>query len=148
MEKWIEVKYRSTTEKERGRYGEDVNFLFDCKLPEDGQNVIIATNRGAVHFTKFFNSDRARFAGWDKEGEVLAWMPLPTPFFNDVKVYKKALELACDDIDKFCDTIEECDSCPLSNYGDCPFGAEDYIKLAIEELNNDDKRNRESPWEN
>lgn len=69
--------------------------------------------------------------------ETVRWLE------GELEITRKALELACDDIAKFCDTrgtLEECFSCPQSNYGDCPFGAEDYIKLARKELNNDIER--------
>ena len=81
MGKWIEVKYRSITEEEREHYREDVTIIYDCVLPEDGQDVLITTYRGDVVFSTFYDDGEVvYFENWEDYDDVIAWMPLPEPF--------------------------------------------------------------------
>ena len=85
MSNWIEIKYHKPTQEEREVYGEEFSYIYDCKLPKDGEEVLITTNRGIVYATTFYNDDSAYFEGFEDDGEVIAWMPFPDPF-----PYKKA----------------------------------------------------------
>lgn len=80
MNEWIEVKYREVTDEEREMYGEECDFIYDCQLPDDMQEVLVTTYRGEVDKTTFYNDDYAYFEGWEDKDEVKAWMPLPEPF--------------------------------------------------------------------
>lgn len=77
--KWIPVVERSLTDEEREEYGEDVGFMYDCILPEDGQEVLVSTPYG-VRQTRFFTDYGYYFEDYEDRGEVIAWMELPTPF--------------------------------------------------------------------
>ena len=80
MNMWIEITYRDITDEERELYGEEIEFFYDCRLPEDGEEVLITTDGGLVRSTTFYNDDCAYFEGWEDKDEVVAWMPFPKPF--------------------------------------------------------------------
>lgn len=83
---WIPIKTRPLTEEEKEYYKERGAYyfdsIFDCHLPEDGQEVLITTNNGAVEKVAFYNEgdDGSYFENYEGEGEVLAWQPLPEPY--------------------------------------------------------------------
>lgn len=79
--KWIPVNYRKITAEEKDCYGEDVSIVYDCVLPEDGQDVLITTYKGNVVFTTFYDDGECvYFDNWEDYDDVIAWMPLPNPF--------------------------------------------------------------------
>ena len=80
MDKWIEIKTRPLTEEEKELFGEDFTYLYDCELPNDGDEVLITTKYGYVAFSTFYNDDCAYFEGYEDDGEVVAWRPLPEPY--------------------------------------------------------------------
>ena len=83
---WIPIKTRPLTAEEKeyctehGAYYFD--SIFDCHLPEDGQEVLITTNNGEVETVTFYNEgdDGSYFEYYEGEGEVLAWQPKPEPY--------------------------------------------------------------------
>ena len=79
---WIPMTTRPMTEEERKHYIEwsDVEgaIIFDCELPEDGQEVLISSG-GYVCVDTFCNDDGCYFEGVDID-DVDAWMPKPKPF--------------------------------------------------------------------
>jgi len=78
---WIPIEFRSITEEEI-KYYKDYNInstmIYDCHLPDDGEEVLVTTPWG-VDKTTFFNDDEygAYFECYEDYGDVLAWMPLP-----------------------------------------------------------------------
>ena len=91
---WIEVKFREPTEEEREDLGideeDDDAYVFDCKLPEDGQMVLLTIrmkNGDLVVTTDTFCVDDfgpyfeyfEDFDGRD-DVEIIAWAPIPEPF--------------------------------------------------------------------
>lgn len=78
-EKWIEFKTRELTDEEREEYP-DLIFMFDCKIPEDGQEVLVSDGK-YVWVDVFWNggTDGCGFEISDVIGEGMAWMPLPHP---------------------------------------------------------------------
>ena len=79
---WIPMTTRPMTEEEREHYREwsdvDGAMIFDCELPEDGQEVLISY-RGYVCVDIFCKDDGCYFEGVDID-DVDAWMPLPKPY--------------------------------------------------------------------
>lgn len=79
---WIPMTTRQMTEEEREHYREwfdvDEGMIFDCELPEDGQEVLVSYG-GYVCVDTFCIDDGCYFEGVDIDG-VEAWMPLPSPF--------------------------------------------------------------------
>ena len=79
---WIPMTMRFMTEEEREHYREwsDVEgaMIFDCELPEDGQEVLVSYG-GYVCVDTFCKDDGCYFDGVDVD-DVQAWMPLPEPY--------------------------------------------------------------------
>ena len=79
--KWNPVSERPMTDEEKESYDftEDYAFIYDCKLPENDQEVLITTSSGRVTTTTFFDDYGCYFENYEDAGEVIAWMPLPEP---------------------------------------------------------------------
>lgn len=75
---WIPVKTRPLTEEEKEEYP-DCSFMYDCKMPEDGQQILISTKYGVEFDTCF--ADDGYYLDSDRDWEdVYAWQPLPEPY--------------------------------------------------------------------
>lgn len=83
---WIPIKMRPGTDEEYEEFckyeecpREDFR-VFECSLPDDGVEVLITTKYGYVAVSTFYNDDCAYFEGYEDDGEVVAWMPLPEAY--------------------------------------------------------------------
>ena len=97
VDRWIPVKYRPLTEEERiafaDHYGieycDTINEVaFDCRMPEDGQSILVSTSWGVAEDVADNDIDGEAFIcyGLEIRGDwdgVDAWMPKP-------EQYKKA----------------------------------------------------------
>ena len=81
---WIPVKTRQMTEEEKEYYSEylfDGNgYIYECPLPDDGQEVLITSKYGSVDITTFYTDFGNYFENYEDYDEVIAWKPLPEPF--------------------------------------------------------------------
>ena len=84
-QKWIPVTTRPMTEEEKESHREQLEYvddamIFNCPLPDDGQEVLI-TVYGETELDTFYNDaiDGCYFENRDIE-DVRAWMPLPKPY--------------------------------------------------------------------
>lgn len=86
MSEWIPIKYRPMTEEEKKYYEEytdcDITEMFDCSMPEDGQEILVSTKYGTVSADICCNDDvygcgLENYGDWE---DVLAWMPMPEPY--------------------------------------------------------------------
>ena len=78
---WIPLKTRPMTEEEMTFYSEWAEYgaeIFDCPLPEDGQEVLVSYG-GYVCIDTFCKDDGCYFEGVEID-DVEAWMPLPEPY--------------------------------------------------------------------
>jgi hypothetical protein len=80
---WIPLKTRPMTEEERTYYRDWTEYgaeMFDCPLPDDGQEVLISCS-GYVCTDIFVRDDNdgCYFEGVDID-DVDAWMPLPKSY--------------------------------------------------------------------
>ena len=89
MVEWIPVKTRPMTEEEKIEYAEffgleqqDFDFIYDCQLPDDEQEVLITTKFGSVEKTTFYADDSYYFEDYEDIDDVKAWMPLPEPYLE------------------------------------------------------------------
>lgn len=80
MSEWIEITYHIPTDEECETYGDEFSYIYDCELPNNGDEVLITTKYGHVTVATFYNDYGAYFEGWEDDDEVVAWMPLPEPF--------------------------------------------------------------------
>lgn len=81
--KWIPLKTRPMTDEESTFYKDWAEYgaeLFDCPLPDDGQEVLVSWG-GNVCIDTFVkdDSDGCYFEGVEID-DVEAWMPLPEPY--------------------------------------------------------------------
>lgn len=66
--KWIPIKY-------------EYPYMYDCPLPDDGQDVFITTCRGDVTVDTFCRDYKGcYFKTYCDDSDVVAWMPLPEPY--------------------------------------------------------------------
>lgn len=83
QQRWIPFKTRPLTEEEKEGHPEWDRIL-DCKLPEDGQAILISVNlRGheSVQYDEFYTDDGSYLdSGYEIGDEAVAWMPLPEPY--------------------------------------------------------------------
>lgn len=85
MENWTPIKTRPLTEEEKEEYP-DYTFMYDCKLPEDGEEVLVTTWSGKVALDTFYRDDGCYFEFNNDEGDVIAWQSLPEPY-EEIKAY-------------------------------------------------------------
>ena len=91
--RWISITYRHMTEEEKKSYAErtgydieDLDTMLDCPLPEDGEIVLITDRLGNVCTDVFYEDcDRSYFECNEDMKDVIAWMPLPTPYSESSK---------------------------------------------------------------
>ncbi len=79
-QKWIPIKTRPLTEKEKEYFFADVEVIYDCELPDDGQTVLITDKWGNVETDTFYRDDGCYFEDNCDEDDVVAWMPLPESY--------------------------------------------------------------------
>lgn len=75
---WIEIKTRPSTLAEKKQF-DDILWMYDCKLPEDEQEVLVTTSSGDIEKT-FYTEDHFVFADYEGQYDLLAWRPLPEGF--------------------------------------------------------------------
>lgn len=91
-QQWIHVKYRPMDDEERKDYEEifgpladDEAVMFDCKMPQDGQEVWVCSKCGDV-WQDTCRSDEGIYLeeNWDWL-DIVAWMPYirPEPWRGD-----------------------------------------------------------------
>lgn len=82
MSEWIPVRYHTITGEERQEngYPEEWETMFDCLMPEDGQEILISTKWGVSQDTAYSDIDGCYLDNHDDWLDVLAWMPLPEPY--------------------------------------------------------------------
>ena len=89
-QKWIPITLRTATDEEYRDFAElyDVGYvpreefkIYDCRMPEDGQEVLITTRWGTVEKdTWYFDMEGSSFENNSDLEDVLAWMPLPEAY--------------------------------------------------------------------
>ena len=81
---WIPIKTRPMTEEEKEYYSEYLfegnGLIYECPLPDDGQEVLITSKYGSVDKTTFYTDYGNYFENYEDYDEVIAWQPLPEPF--------------------------------------------------------------------
>lgn len=74
---WIKFKTRPLTEEEREGHPEWV-YIMDCKLPDDGQEILVSNGR-YVWMDTFCNDADGCYLDGDSDLEGLWWMEKPEP---------------------------------------------------------------------
>lgn len=76
---WIPFTRRPMTEEEQKDYP-NCTFMFDCVLPDDGDEILVSNGRFVWMDTFCSDIDRCYLDSGDDIDEDMAWMPLPTPY--------------------------------------------------------------------
>ncbi len=87
---WIPVTYRQMDNDEyckfREEYGEipvEERKVFDCQMPEDGQEILISTKYEHIFLDTCvydYGYGLEEYGDWE---DVIAWMPLPAPYIKE-----------------------------------------------------------------
>ena len=82
-QRWILFTERKTDDEEKDVYGCD--YMLDCKLPDDEQEIIVSYANGSVDTDIFMEYDNKCYldSGCEFVNEAVAWMPLPEPYKGD-----------------------------------------------------------------
>lgn len=93
--KWIPVKTRPMTEEERQYYSElygyDIEYeeaiMFDCKMPEDGQEIWVCSKCGNVWEDTCCVDEGIGLEGNGDWLDIVAWMPRikPEPYREETE---------------------------------------------------------------
>jgi hypothetical protein len=79
LQGWIPFTRRPMTEEEQKDYP-NCTFMFDCVLPDDGDEILVSNGR-FVWMDVFCNDiDGCYLDSGDDIDEDMAWMPLPKPY--------------------------------------------------------------------
>ena len=79
VQEWIPFTRRPMTEEEQKDYP-NCTFMFDCVLPDDGDEILVSNRRFVWMDTFCSDIDGCYLDGGDDIDEDMAWMPLPEPY--------------------------------------------------------------------
>lgn len=83
---WIPVKYHQISEKERAEecISKDIQYTIDCKMPDDGQEILITNGETTWQDTSFIDCDGYYYLDGNYDWiDITAWQPLPEPYKED-----------------------------------------------------------------
>ena len=84
--RWIPIKTRPLTNKEKEEYADlgysedSIDSMYDCPLPDDGEEVLITTRYDEVITDTFYRDYGCYFETYCDKDDVKAWMPKPEPY--------------------------------------------------------------------
>ena len=79
VQRWIPFTRRPMTEEEQKDYP-NCTFMFDCVLPDDGDEILVSNGRFVWMDTFCNDVDGCYLDSGDDIDEDMAWMPLPKPY--------------------------------------------------------------------
>nr|WP_295277680.1 hypothetical protein [uncultured Blautia sp.] len=82
---WIPVKYHQISEKERAEesISKDTHYILDCKMPDDGKEILVTNGETTWQDTSFIDCDGYYLDSNYDWIEITAWQPLPEPYKED-----------------------------------------------------------------
>ena len=82
---WIPVKYHQISEKEREEESilKNIQYMLDCKMPDDGQEIFVTNGETTWQDTSFIDCDGYYLDSNYDWIEITAWQPLPEPYKED-----------------------------------------------------------------
>lgn len=90
LPQWIPVTYRQMDDdeycnfcKEYGEIPVEERKVFDCQMPEDGQEILISTKYEHIFLDTCVYDDGYGLEEYGDWEDVIAWMPLPTPYMKE-----------------------------------------------------------------
>jgi len=87
---WIPIESRPMDNEEYQYYKEHFDYdypkeeaiIYCCKLPDDGEEVLVCSECGFI-WKDTFSNDQYYGVGFEENGDmdgIVAWMPLPKPY--------------------------------------------------------------------
>ena len=87
VDEWIPIEFRAMSQEEVEEYGQyfDTDVMYDCELPDDGEEVLITTKYGTVEKVTFCRDSHegCYFEQYEDDGDVIAWRPLPEEYHKE-----------------------------------------------------------------
>lgn len=82
---WIPVKYHQISEKERAEesISNDIQYMLDGKMPDDGQEILVTNGETTWQDTSFIDCDGYYLDSNYDWIDITAWRPLPDPYKGD-----------------------------------------------------------------
>lgn len=82
---WIPVKYHQISEKERAEefLSKDIQYMLDCKMPDDGQEILVTNGETTWQDTSFIDCDGYYLDSNYDWIDITAWQPLPELYKED-----------------------------------------------------------------
>lgn len=79
---WIPVKYHQISEKERAEesISNDIQYILDCKMPDDEQEILVTNGKTIWQDTSFIDCDGYYLDSNYDWIKITAWRPLPDPY--------------------------------------------------------------------
>lgn len=79
---WIPVKYHQISEKERAEefISNDIQYILDCKMPDDEQEILVTNGKTIWQDTSFIDCDEYYLDSNYDWIKITAWRPLPDPY--------------------------------------------------------------------
>ena len=77
---WYEVVKREPTEEEREEYRDEygeVDYMLDCPMPEDGDEILVATSYGVDTDTVYMSGNGYSLEDRGDWDDVIAWAYMP-----------------------------------------------------------------------
>lgn len=78
LPKWIPFTMRELTKEEKEENPE-WDYMMDCKLPDDGEEILVSNGK-YVWSDTFVNDGDGCYLDGDTDLDGCAWMPLPEPW--------------------------------------------------------------------
>lgn len=82
---WVPVKYHQISEKERAEesISNNIQCMLDCKMPDDGQEILVTNGETTWQDTSFIDCDGYYLDSNYDWIDITAWRPLPEPYKED-----------------------------------------------------------------
>ena len=79
---WIPFTQRKLSKEEKEEMQTDFEYILDCKLPDDDEEILICSKFGSVFTDTFFNDCGECYldSGYDFIDDAIAWQPLPPAY--------------------------------------------------------------------
>lgn len=86
---WVEITTRPLTDEEKEDEAfNEFDYIYTCETPDNAQDVLITTRNGYIAQTTFYTDYGCYFENFEELDDVLAWRPLPEPFYKEQKERK------------------------------------------------------------
>ena len=129
---WIPVKYHQMSEKEREEecISKDIQYMLDCKMPDDGQEILVTNGEMTWQDICCIDSDGYYLDSNYDWIKITGWRPLPEPYKeNQMGRCKLDCPYSETQCCIYCEKQDGCDRrCDTMDSYECVEDCEDYVK--------------------